>query len=94
MSGIPDKIKFIIVPSEMIVPVAAPETLLITTHFTNEAFQNLILEILNKRWRTLDLVSMMKELNRSWSERFKMRMEITDKLSSLPRFEKEKDLTD
>ena len=89
VSGIPDEIKFIMGPSvSMSVAKTAPKTLLITTHFTDEAFQTLMLEILTKRWRTLDLMSMMRELNRSHS------LTIADRLSSLPRFKKEEDLTD
>ncbi len=101
VSGIPDKIKFIIAPSPVSVPGPAPETLLITTHVTHEAFQTSILEILNKRWRTLDLISMMKEFSRSSYEKAKFMfirdpsvVQITDRLSSLPRFKKEEDLTD
>ncbi|KAL9984368.1 hypothetical protein ACROYT_G006653 [Oculina patagonica] len=89
VAGIPDEVKFIIGPAvSTIVPKTATKTLLITTHFTDEAFQNLILEILNKRWRTLDLISMMRELHRSHS------LTIAERYSSLPRLKKEEDLTD
>ena len=102
VSGIPDKIKLIFGPC---VPKPAPETLVITTRFTVEAFLTFVLDILNNRWQTLDLVSMMEELNRSCHEKIvrddELRrrkhlftVRIADRLSSLPRFKKEEDLTD
>ena len=104
MSGIPDKIKFIIWSGDsMSVPRPVPETLMITNHVADEVFLTSILEILTKRWRTLDLISMMKEFNRSWKVKNvpmgifgrRMPVQITDRLSSLPRLKKEaEDLTD
>ena len=43
------------------------------------------INILNKRWQTLDLVSMMRELKRSLHE-FEYNVSINNSLSSLPRF--------
>ncbi len=93
VSGIPDKIKFFIWPHSVSVPEPAPETLVIS-YFTFGKCQNLVPEILNKRWRTLDLISMMREFKRTcnWSElNF---VQLTDRLLSLPRFKKEENLTD
>ena len=99
VSGIPEKIKFIIGPPAMSGLELASETLLITVHSQDEAFLlSLIVKSLNKRWQTLDLVSMMKELKRSWYGRSvhneKLRLRITDRLLSLPRFRKEDEQTD
>ena len=99
VSGIPDKIKFIIWPaSYMRVPKPALETLMITSRVTDGAFQTWFLKILTKRWRTLDLISMMKEFSRSRAGKNVLMgmsgVEITDRLSSLPRLKKEaEDLT-
>ena len=58
-------------------------------------FERLILDILNKRWQTIDLISMMEECKRSMVlfPYFEI-PPITDRLSSRPRFKKEEDLTD
>lgn len=100
MTRIPDKIKFFMT-SEWI-PIRVP-------HFSEflsfydpygrflvlRGFESLMLDILNKRWQTLDLISMMEELKRSgykldtWAG-----VSITDRLSSRPRFKKEEDLAD
>ena len=96
-SRIPDKIKVIIAPTPMSVPEPAPETLLVTPRFTDEGFVTVALEILTKRWRTLDLISIMKELNRTYTLRnfgYTNLVRITDRLSSLPRFKKEEYLSD
>ena len=99
MTGIPEKIKFTIGPPTISSLEPASETLLITVHSQDEAFfLSLIVKILNKRWQTLDLISMMKELKRSWYGRSvhneKLRLRITDRLLSLPRFRKEDEQTD
>ena len=88
VSGIPDKIKFIIGPSLMSGPKQAPETLELVTASTEELPLQL-LKILNKRWQTLDLISMLKELKRTTVITYHYRMkQILDGLSSLPRFKK------
>ncbi|KAL9959128.1 hypothetical protein ACROYT_G036216 [Oculina patagonica] len=99
VAGIPDKIKFVIQKesSLMWTKDKLPETLMVTAWTKDDAFLTLMLEILNKRWRTLDLISMMEELNRSFQikQRLARRflpydvVRITDALSSLPRFKKE-----
>ncbi|KAL9959127.1 hypothetical protein ACROYT_G036215 [Oculina patagonica] len=101
VTGIPDKVKFVVhrESSLMWAKDKLPETLTITTLIVGDAFLTLMLEILNKRWRTLDLISMMGELKRSFQfekhrfppRGFRLRGEvkITDTLSSLPRLKKE-----
>ena len=96
-SGIPHKIKFFMVPLSPISDPESSESLVLTGPYGGRYlyFGRLMLDILNKRWQTLDLMSMMEELNRSayksarWGAVF-----IIDKLSSRPRFQKEEDLTD
>lgn len=88
VSGIPDKIKFIICPpltTGQLKP-AAPETLQITLHSQDEA---VLVKVLNKRWQTLDLVSMMKEVERTSSSYRVAKALVKDSLSTLPRFKKE-----
>ncbi|KAL9959133.1 hypothetical protein ACROYT_G036221 [Oculina patagonica] len=86
VTGIPDKVKFVVQQesSLMWTQNKLPETLMVISRTD----LTLMLEILNKRWRTLDLISMMEELNRSGRVKRKD-IRITDSLSSLPRFKKE-----
>ena len=47
-----------------------------------------ILEVLSKRWQTLDLISIMKEAQRTVAKNGGNRItKITDKLSAIPRFQ-------
>jgi len=99
-SGIPNKTKFVVGvwwPTEEL-----SETLQVTFPPLNwlKHFPTL-LDILNKRWQTLDLVSMMDEFKRSVLHYMGVRdpslaaglVKIKDTLSSLPRFKREKDLS-
>ena len=70
VSGIPDKIKFVTMPHPWLEPTELPETLLVTAPFRYEFVLGLMLEILNKRWRKLDLISMMEEFKRSFYENY------------------------
>ena len=93
--GIPDKIKFLM-GSDILtsVPAESSEILMVTDCYEGCTLFPMV-DILNKRWETLDLMSMIEELNRSayksvsWEGAL-----ITDRLSSRPRFKKEEDLTD
>ena len=100
-SGIPNKTKLVVGwrPEEI-----HSETLLVAVRpfydFTHVLM--LLLDILNKRWQTLDLVSMMYECKRSASFHemgvrnlypLAERLVITDTLSSLPKFKREEDLS-
>ena len=87
-SAITNKLKFLVCPrygySSSYDVLSGPETLL-TAHdywHLTPTFVKMLLEILNKRWQTLDVKSMMSELQRSSSQ-----VLITkDTLSSVYRF--------
>ena len=100
-SGIPNKTKFVVGvwwPTEEL-----SETLQVTFPPLNwlRHFPTLLLDILNKRWQTLDLVSMVDEFKRSVFHEISGRnpyladlLVITeDTLSSRPRFKREEDLS-
>ncbi|KAL9959123.1 hypothetical protein ACROYT_G036209 [Oculina patagonica] len=94
VTGIPDKVKFVVQQESSLMRTQnkLPETLMVTTWTVQDEFLTLMLEILNKRWRTLDLISMMEEFKRSFHVKRSYsldRVRITDRLSSLPRFKKE-----
>ena len=105
VSGIPDKTKFVLSSIPISVPEAS-ESLVAIGRFEYTLPEHLMPVILNKRWQTLDLISMMEELKRSvnvefprfYSPRemlnpFEM-VSVRDSLSSRPRFKKEEYLTD
>ena len=52
-----------------------------------QPFVNAMLKVLSKRWQTLDLISMMRELQRTLSFSGHV-VTINDSLSSLPRLQK------
>ena len=84
MSAMTNKLKFIVCSrySFMSDVLSVPETLAVCSYWFEE-----VLEILNKRWQTLDLKSLMLELQRSRS-----RILITkDTLSSVHRFKRKED---
>ena len=93
VSGISGKIKFLVGSH---IPISVPESseslVVMVTHGEYTYLERLMLDILNKRWLALDLISMMEEFNRSVCKSVKL--SITDRLSSRPRFKKEEDLTD
>ncbi len=64
VTGIPDKVKFVVQEQSSLTWTKnnLPETLMVTVTKVDDKFLTLMLEILNKRWRTLDLISMMEEL--------------------------------
>ena len=89
MSAITNKLKFVVCPRYLFsspydVP-SGPETLLVAYSDTRTlTYVNILPEILNKRWQTLDLKSMMSELQRSTRK-----TEIAkDTLSSVHRFKR------
>ena len=93
-SGTPAKIKFV---TGVSVPISISETLMVSHRppLDYNQFGRLILDILNKRWKTIDLISMMEECKRLMNiSSYFERLSITDRLSSRPRFKKEEDLTD
>ena len=67
----------------------ARETLLV--YFSNNSLLATMLEHLEKRWQTLDLISVMQEVNRTLAlQRFSGREEFTvlENLSCIPRLQK------
>ena len=107
VSGIPDKIKFFMMRLIPVRDLDSPEILGVLDPYGGYFhLERLMLDILNKRWQTLDLISMMEELNRSVNEKLNRSewyspswqnlraISVTDRLSSRPRFKKEEDLTD
>ena len=68
-SGIPHKIKFLVgSPISISVPESSESLVVIDPVGIVPQLDRLMLDILNKRWQTLDLISMVEELNRSRSE--------------------------
>lgn len=67
---------------------AIPEVLLVQfPEFESCYFQQIMLDILYKRLQTTDLISMMRELQRSF-DTVSAGVIITDRLSSLPRLQR------
>ena len=106
VSRIPDKPKFVMGSR---IPISIPESsesLVVIAPGEYTLLERLMLDILSKRWQTLDLISMTKEFKRSvneelnrqkWLNLFPLEMEmvsVKDNLSSRPRFKKEEELTD
>ncbi len=101
VTGIPNKVKFVVQreSSLMWTKNKLPETLMVSAGIVDEKLLTFMLEILNKRWQTLDLISVMEEFKRSFQLEkhcgtprrflFHGEVKITDRLSSLPRFKKE-----
>ena len=90
MSAISNKLKFLVCPrygySSPYDVLSGPETLLVTYNDWDLSPTNvkMLPEILNKRWQTLDVKSMMSELQRS-SSGFMVKK---DTLSSAHRFKR------
>ena len=89
VSRIPDKPKLGVLKGFPVVDV--PETFQVNAPSYYIYDPMLLLEILNKRWQTLDLISMMAEYKRSVGGRSTVK--ITDSLSSLPRFKRKEELS-
>ena len=110
-SGIPNKTKFVVgwLPEKLteapwfaVHPPLSEALRVAVCHFDwLKTFTTLLPVILNKRWQTLDLVSMVDEFKRSVLHDMGVRdpslaaglVKIKDTLSSLPRFKREKDLS-
>ena len=83
MSAITNKLKFVVFPRSCSTyrVLSGPETLMAAYDYWDRKLK-ILPDILNKRWQTLDLKSMMSELQRSSSKTV-----ITqDTLSSVHRF--------
>ena len=90
MSAITNKLKFVVCPSNVFVSLydvlSGPETILVAHNYwvLVPIAVKMLLEILHKRWQTLDVKSMMSELQRSRSGLMVMK----DTLSSVHRFKR------
>ena len=93
MSAITNKLKFVVCPLYQFTSpyhvLSGPETLLVayTYWYFAPTCLKMLPEILNKRWQTIDVKSMMSELQRSSSDF----MVIKDSLSSVHRFKRKED---
>ena len=90
MSPITNKLKFVVCPSNVFASLydvlSGPETILVAHNYwvLVPIDVKMLLEILHKRWQTLDVKSMMSELQRSRSGLMVMK----DTLSSVHRFKR------
>ena len=87
MSATTNKLKFVVFPGYPYQhpDLSGPETLLVFyNYWYRGSFMKMLLDILNKRWQTLDLKSMMSELKRSYLENRVTK----DTLSSVHRFKR------
>jgi len=109
VSEIPNKIKFVMSRISVSIPEPSESLVVTVSRRKHTVFEHLRV-VLDKRWQTLDLMSMIEELKRSlneegnrfWQRRFNRSSPrdyetvavLTDRLSSRPKFKKEEDLTD
>ena len=91
MSAVTKKLTFTVCPGyPSTYPFfSGPETLVAAYYYWNrpQTFSKMLLEILNKRWQTLDVKSMMLELQRSCSGI----VIANDTLSSVHRFKRKEE---
>ena len=105
VSGIPNKIKFVLSWIPISVPEAS-ESLVVIAYSSEYTLLEHLMPVISKRWQTLDLISMVEELKRSFYAEFSTHwflrdrlnrfelVSVKDSLSSRPRFKKEEYLTD
>ena len=90
LSAITNKLKFVVCPSNVFASLydvlSGPETILVAHNYwvLVPIDAKMLLEILHKRWQTLDVKSMMSELQRSTLKIMVMK----DTLSSVHRFKR------
>ena len=90
---IPDHTKLVVGPSTFKSISELPETLHVSypCHDVLPFFTQMI-EIFNKRWQTLDLLSMMQELQRAAATAYMWNLiSIRDTLSTLPAFQEKEE---
>ena len=89
---IPDHAKLVVGPRGWKNIAEVPETLLVSYHSRDVLpafFTQPMIEIFNKRWQTLDLISMMQELQRTVATDYGINLiSVKDTLSTLPTFQK------
>lgn len=86
---IPNHTKLVVAPYNWGRIQNSPETIYVAME--HKPFFTSLIEIFNKRWQKLDLVSMMQELSRTLPRYFRSQAHYElkeDKLSTLPRFQK------
>lgn len=90
---IPDHGKLVVSNSEFKSLAEVPETLHVRYYCDGVSpFFTQIIEIFNKRWQTLDLISMVQELKRTAASSYgRDFISIKDSLSSLPKFQKKEE---
>ena len=87
---IPDETKLLIVTRELELMEGVPETLQVVYNRINEDAVSTLLEIFSKRWKTLDLISIMQEFRRALSYKGRSYsnvytdVKIKNSLSSIP----------
>ena len=87
---IPDHTKLVVAPLEFKSISVVPETLHVSYRSRDVlSFFTQMIEIFNKRWQTLDLISMMQELQRSMY--YEDIISIKNSLSTLPTFQKKEE---
>ena len=87
---IPDHTKLVVAPLEFKSISEVPESLHVSYRSRDVlSFFTQMIEIFNKRWQTLDLISMMQELQRSMY--YEDIISIKDSLSTLPTFQKKEE---
>ena len=87
---IPDHAKLVVGPRGWKSIAEVPETLHVS-YPSRDAFPFFtgLIEIFNKRWQTLDLISMMQELQRTAATDYSFNLiSVKDTLSTLPTFQK------
>ena len=93
---IPHRAKIVFSPYGWKIIDKVPETLHVTYYsYRALPFFTRMIEIFNKRWQTLDLISMMHELQRSTIKNYNVyygdTISIKNSLSSLPTFQKKEE---
>ena len=87
---IPDETKLLMVTRELELIEGVPETLQVVLQRYDEDAVSILLEIFSKRWKTLDLISIMQEFQRTlthksgWYGTGYTEVKIINSLSSIP----------
>ena len=90
---IPNRTKLVVSASKFKSLSEVPETLHVRYDFLNGLlFFTRMIEIFNKRWQTLDLISMMQELKRTHATRHRCGFySMKENLSTLPKFQQKEE---
>jgi len=90
---IPNRTKLVVSPSQFESLAEVPETLHVRYYSCDGLlFFTRMIEIFNKRWQTLDLISMMQELKRTQATRHGCGFcSMKENLSTLPKFQQKEE---